>query len=202
MARTSTPVDRKKMEAAINKAEENGPLSNHNALWNAAADIYNSTAGIPQSVSFSVVGSRAKEWGLLEKIKTKAGKRGRQGPLSPEQKEAMQKARAEGGGRKPRAEKLKAFAKDFEELRSVTPVQFHGDIEKMIAGSMSAAVRRKCMDCSENKSLDVKLCTVGGRCPLFAFRPHAIPSNEVRVLIKKREKQEAKEDEKQDKQAA
>jgi hypothetical protein len=200
--RTATPVDKKLMIEAVRRAESDGPLGNHNALWTAAADIYNAFAGIPKTVSFSVVSSRMKEWGLVDGLKTKAGKRGVQGPMTEERKAAMQAARVAGGGRRPRAEKLAVFAKDFEDLRAVTPVQFHGDIEKMIGGSMSTAVRRKCMDCSENKSLDVRLCTVGGTCPLFFFRPHAIPSSEVRVLIRKREKQEAKEDLKEDRKSA
>jgi hypothetical protein len=190
--RTAIKVDRKKLTAAVAEAEKNGPLPNHDKLWRAAAEIYNNMGGTDKDISHSVVKARVEEWKIP--IKTIAGKRGRQGPMSDEQKQKMQEARAAGGGRRSRAEKLKPFAKDFEDLRRVTPEANMGDVEKIIGGSAMAGIRRKCMDCSDNKSIDVKLCTVGGECPLFFFRPHAIPSSEVRVLIKKREKQEAKED--------
>jgi len=74
MARRKIKVDRDKLEQAVRKAEENGPLKNISALTVAVSEIYN--ADNPEEpLNPQVVGLRLKEFAF--ELKTKKGKRGR-----------------------------------------------------------------------------------------------------------------------------
>jgi hypothetical protein len=183
--RKQTPVDRNKLISAINQAELGGPLNNLDTLWRKAADIYNGSGGT-ESITFSIVCLRAKEWDLLSKLKTKAGKRGR-GAMTPEQKAAMQAGR---GKRTPRAEKFKKFSEEFAAQRKTTPESKHGLIDRSQSGSAKAAIHAYCYDCSGNSMKEAKLCLVQD-CRLYHLRPGAMPYNETLAIVNKEAEKEA-----------
>jgi len=171
MAKPMTEVSRPKLEAAIRKAEEAGPLKNLDALWVAACAIYNASSP-PKEISKSVIMLRATAWKL--ETKTKPGKKGRAAgvPLSDEQKAAMQAGR---GARKPRAEKFAAdplLVQGFKDLKRQTPERWKPLVDKLSQqGSMRAAVALKCLDCSAYQPVEIKLCACTD-CSLYAFRPY------------------------------
>ena len=45
------------------------------------------------------------------------------------------------------------------------------------------AIRKNCLDCSNNQFKDVKLCTVIS-CPLYPYRMGTRPSNETKDTLK------------------
>jgi len=170
MAKPMTEVSRSTLEAAIRKAEEQGPLKNLDSLWISACEIYNSWTDRNQ-ITKSVVMLRSIKWKL--ETKTKPGKKGRAAgvPLSAEQKAAMQAGR---GARKPRAEKFAAdpvLVEGFKDLKKETPERFLPLVSKLEAGSMRAAVALKCLDCSSHQPVEIRLCPCTS-CPLYAFRPY------------------------------
>lgn len=174
MSKPVTKVDQKLLARAIERAEEDGPLRNLSELWKAASQIYNELVGDKdlKPISPSVVYLRAGEWKLP--YVTKAGKKGRQGPMSEEYKAAMAAARAAGGGRKSKAEK---FAADpakvawIKRLRETVPSRFQPLVDQVEGGSRSAAVKLHCLECSAFVTSEVRQC-VCNQCPLFGFRPY------------------------------
>lgn len=73
MARTKIEVNEKVAKVAIASADKEGCASLQ-ALWLRAVEIYNKQTN--ESLHFSTIMLRAKEWGLLETLETKPGKKG------------------------------------------------------------------------------------------------------------------------------
>ena len=173
MAKKSIAVDRQKLEAALNMAENNGPLSNLSELWVKASEIYNRTAEIP--ITHSVVALRVKEWNII--VQTQPGRKGR--TMSDEQKAAMQAAR---GQRRPRSEKMKEF-KTFDLLRKEMSLEadkrrFLPVLEAAEKGSLRAAIKLNCLECSNWRTTEVKLCPVE-KCVLYPHRPYKLGTTEA-----------------------
>ena len=174
MAKVAIPVDRERLVNAIRQIEAGGPLKNQGVLWKKAAEFYNRGADRP--ITFSVVALRVREWKI--EVKTQPGKKGRQGPMTEEQKAKMQAARAAAGprGSKP---KLKNIDEIFAEQRKSTPEEFHPLLEKAQAGSKVAAVKLKCLDCAAWQKSEVAQCGILG-CALYHIRPYKkFKENEV-----------------------
>lgn len=165
MARTTTPVNKDKLIAAITEAEANGPLSNHAALWVAVADIYNKTE--ETKISHSVVNLRVKEWNLP--VKTQAGRRGRTS-MTEEQKQKMHESRT-STPRKSRSEKMAKFTKTFVAWEKNFPPQYAKLIEKAKKGSMKAAIKLNCLGCCAFVAKEIAKCSCFG-CGLYPFRPY------------------------------
>ena len=166
MAKVAIPVDRERLVSAIRQAESGGPLANQGILWKKVAEIYN--RGAERDITFSVVALRVRDWKI--EVKTKPGKKGRSGPLTEEQKAAMQAARAAAGprGSKP---KLKNIKEIFEEQRRSTPKEFHPLLDKAQNGSKVAALKLKCLDCAAWQKGEVARCGILG-CSLYHIRPY------------------------------
>jgi len=168
--RTKTEIDRKKLESAIKKAEEGGPLPNRSVLYKAAAKIYNGME-VPKHISFSIVSLRVKEWEI--KVKTPVGKKGRApGPMSKEQKAKIAEARK---NRKSKAQKFESSddaQEHFEQLKKNTPNRFHSIIDSIAKGSRTSAVKLHCLQCMGYVTKDVRTCTGSKICALWLFRPY------------------------------
>lgn len=172
MGRRTKEVDKDLLQQALNQAENGRALKNLDTLWKKAVKIYNKS-GPPEEITFSVVSLRAKQWNL-EHI-TKAGKRGRAAgtKLSAEQKEAMQ------AGRTSRADKFQNDPDKAESCRQILAEgekmdrirhtdRFSNLAQKVVGGSMRAAVQMKCLECSSYQSSEVRRCHIQG-CPLWPF---------------------------------
>ena len=173
MARTAIPVCRKTLVSAIETVENNGPKTTMNILAEEAAAKYNGmVAGEYRHIAFSTVLLRIKEWNIP--TKTVPGKRGRKS-MTPEQKEAMRQ------GRTTRRKKGEKFAADpvikaaFRSMREGFSKEgqrrFAPIFEKAENGSRSAAVAIKGLDCSAEKTADIRKC-VCLQCPLWGYRPY------------------------------
>ncbi len=174
MARTPIEVDRVKLVAAIRKVEESGPLSNRSTLHEKALEIYNADLP-PAQLTGAVVGLRIKEWNLT--VKTPVGQRGRAAgvPMSDSQKAAMAAGRQNRvpGGRAAKFAKSARILEGHKLLKKQ-----HPGLDKLVSavcrGSMKAAVKLHCIECSGGSAREAKNC-VCNSCPLFAF----LPRNEV-----------------------
>lgn len=151
MARTKIEVDKSQLVNVITQLENAKKFSNRNAL-------YSEVAG-KMDISPSVVMLRVKEFDI--QLKTPKGKRGRQKgvKLSTAQKAAMQHGRA------------RRTVDNLEVLRNNFPQSKAGLIDRVGNGSLSAAIRAKCLDCCQYDHQEIKNCTCVG-CPLHSFRPY------------------------------
>lgn len=171
MAKQKAEVDKGKLQLAIDKAEENGPLAGRTVLWQAVAPIYNSF-GLPVQVTASMVYLRFMEMGLT--CKTPLGRKG--GTMSEEHKAKLREARKGMTitGRRSRAEKMAELplaSEHFEKLRSITPSTYQGLLKKVEAGSLTAAIKMLCVQCMGFERTHVKDCG-GLSCPMYLHRPY------------------------------
>lgn len=168
MAKPATPVDRSLLEQSLKEAEKNGPLKNLNALWKAAATIYNRTS--KTKITHSIVSLRVRDWRI--QVQTVPGKRGKS-TMSAEHKAALQASR---GNRKPRSEKMKEFSGTFKAMRrrfkkDPSLLRFLPIVDSAEKGSLTAAIKLQCLDCSDYQTQEIKQCHIQS-CPLYPHRPY------------------------------
>ena len=152
MGRTKVVLDKHELVSVINQLENEHKFSNRSELFKAVADQ------LP-NVSASVVLLRVKEFNIA--LKTPKGQRGRPKgvKLTQEQKDAMQK------GRQSRT------ISNTNELLNYFPSSRHGLIRKVGKGSLSAAIKAKCLDCCNQDTKEITVCNITS-CPLWGFRPY------------------------------
>ena len=168
MSRRSISVNRQLLVSSISEAEKDGPLANRITLANKVAEIYNSKT-IAETVTHSVVTLRIKEWNLT--VKTPVGKRGRAAgiALTDEQKAAMKNGRQ--GGRAAKFAKNEDIQNSFESMYQRFDSAYKPLIDRAKNGSLKAAVKLQCLDCSNFQSNEIKNCACN-HCPLYPFRPY------------------------------
>jgi hypothetical protein len=179
MARTAVKVDRVKLVAAINEVEKNGPCLTRSRLYDRVTREYNSSVSdFSLEITPSIVMLRIKEFNLT--VKTPIGQRGRQSgvKMTDEHKALLAAGRKNRvkGGRKAKFEKNPEIKAALNDLRDKTSSSQWGApylplVEKIAAGSMKAAVRLNCLQCSNFARNEIKECNCTS-CPLFAFRPY------------------------------
>ena len=179
MARTAVKVDRIKLVSAINEVEKNGPFRTRTKLYDRAAREYNSSVSDTSlEITPSIVMLRIKEFNLT--VKTPIGQRGRQSgvKMTDEHKALLAAGRKNRvkGGRKAKFEKNPQIKAALNDLRDKTSSNHYAApylplVEKIAAGSMRAAVRLNCLQCSNYQRNEIKECNCTG-CPMFAFRPY------------------------------
>jgi len=154
MPRTKVEIDKSELVAVINRLETSSKFNTRTDLSNAIAKELN--------ISPAVVLLRIKEFNI--EPKTPKGKRGRQKgtSLTEEQKKAMQAGRSKS-----------KTAINVENLRKYFPKSRSGLIDKIEKGSLTAAVKAKCLDCCSFDTNEIKNCACVS-CPLFEFRPYKI----------------------------
>lgn len=161
-----------KLQAAIDRAEKDGPLLTMGKLAEKAATFYNSM-DVEKEITFSVVLLRIKEFGLT--VKTKPGKRGVQKGGDNSALVAARAARKGGG----RAGKLLKHPQFEVWLKSVIKMcKDHGQEEQMSSlikkasrGSLRAIIKLNCIVCCGFSKKEVKLCTCPA-CPMWLVRPY------------------------------
>jgi hypothetical protein len=174
MARTAVKVDRIKLVSAINEVEKNGPFRTRTKLYDRAAREYNSSVSDTSlEITPSIVMLRIKEFNLT--VKTPIGQRGRRSgvKMTDEHKALLAAGRKNRvkGGRKAKFEKNPQIRAALVDLKEKTPESYVSLVEKIAAGSMRAAVRLNCLQCSNYQRVEIKECNCTG-CPMFAFRPY------------------------------
>ena len=182
MARVTIQANQEILKASIEEAEKDGPLSNLSVLWKATEIIYRrkmvEIGGNCDKITPAVIMLRTLDFKIP--YKTIAGKKGRQigsGPiLSSDGQRPIHV---------PRSEKMKEFD-TFAKMRISLPVKYHNLVNLAEKGSLKAAIKLKCLDCSCYQPTEIKYCTITG-CSLFPHRPFKnsgqnITSNEEEVL--------------------
>ncbi len=157
-------IDRDEFQRIVNELEDGQTFPNPTALWKAVEGTDWAKAQKPRPLTGSVAGTRAKELGI--QVKTQPAKRGL--TLTEEQRAAMQAARK---NRKPRAEKMKAFADTFGQLRKAVPERFLPVVDQAEKGSLRAAIKLNCLECSGYQLVEIKLCVVTS-CAMYPHRPY------------------------------
>jgi hypothetical protein len=182
MSRVALIVDRDRLVRAISAVEAAGPLSNMSALWVAAAAKYND-GHTGQCISPSVVYLRATEWKL--EFVTKAGRRGRSGPMTPEHKAAMLGARGAKVSRRDKLSKNPLTPIVVSNMKRYAPSRLHVLVDQVGHGSMKAAIKLMCCGCMgyEDMSASIRDCTSHG-CPLYLLRPFQKATDTEETLVK------------------
>lgn len=158
MSRPSIPVDKNRLAAAIATCEAKTQYTTRQQLWQDVALAYG-------SVSPAWVYLRAEE--LKLPVKTPKGKKGRQ-----------KGDKVVTGVKTTRSEKfaknntiLKAFDSLEKEVKQEQKGRFLPIFQRVKAGSMKAAVKLKCLDCTCYQTTEIKYCPCVA-CPLYAYRPY------------------------------
>lgn len=133
-------IDRDELQKVVTDLESRQTFPHPSALWKAVEETDWAKAYQPRPVTSSVAYERAKELGI--QYKTRPAKKGL-GNLTEEQRAAMQAARK---NRKPRSEKMKAFASTFAEMRKQVPERFLPLVVQAEKGSLRAAMKLTCLD--------------------------------------------------------
>lgn len=175
MARVAVNVNRQLLVSSINEAEKEGPLSNRITLANKVAEIYNTKVST-NFITHSIVTLRIKEWNLS--VKTPVGKRGRTtgSQLTEEQKTAMKNGRK--GGRAAKFKNNTDILQSFDAMYTKFDKTYHPLVDRAKNGSLKAAVKLHCLDCSNFQSNEIKNC-VCNQCPLYPFRPYQSQNSNV-----------------------
>jgi hypothetical protein len=158
-------IDRDEFQRIVTDLESKQTFPNPTALWQAVEKTDWAKAQSPRPLTASVANTRAKELGI--QCRTKPSKRGI-GELTEEQRAAMQAARK---NRKPRAEKMRAFASTFEQLRKTVPERFLPLVDRAEKGSLRASIKLNCLECSAYQPGEIKLCVITS-CAMFPHRPY------------------------------
>ena len=157
MSRTPIPVDKIRLSAILNECDSQG-LENRSRLYQKVADTYNGE--YEKKISPALVYLRVRDWKL--QLNTPVGKRGRQ------------PGQGGGGGKVSRSVK---FANNPQikaslcQIKGVTPERFQPVANRVVNGSMKAAVNLKCLDCCDYQTIEIKLCKCQ-ECSLWPFRPY------------------------------
>lgn len=160
--RTKIPVDAKALQAQVDALEATYVFTNQSALLQAIAETPWAKA---MNLTPSVIYLRIREFKIT--TKTQPGKRG--GTMTQERIDAMRAGRQ--SGRTPRSEKMKEYADTFARMRKQYPRTSLALIEKAEAGSLRAALKLMCLDCTGHQREEIRHCQCPG-CPLFPHRPY------------------------------
>lgn len=134
-------------------------------LWSLVEQSRWAKSLSPRPLTAQVAMLKAKELGEALVITTPIGKRGRekgQGPV------------VEAG--KARRKRTATTEAKRTMLTQYGP-EMAGSVNRACAGSMKAAVKLLCLDCSGHSKKEVSLCPMNGKngntaCPLWEFRPY------------------------------
>jgi hypothetical protein len=161
MARTKLEVSKEELQAVIDKLEGEREFANPSELWMAVENTEWAKGMEPRPLKAATVYQRAKELGCI--IKTKPGKKGRQAGVP--RGEVNRVSRAEKISKIPGSEDY------FSRLRQFTPPRFLPLVDRIEAGSRSAANKLMCIQCCAYEVKEVKFCQ-SKACPLWGFRPY------------------------------
>lgn len=172
MGRQAIPVDKVKLQGAIESCEFKRQYTQRQNLFVDVAAAYALAMGL-ESVSPAWVYLRIEELGL--EVKTPKGKKGRV---------AGSPAINGGSVRIPRGQKFAADSNavaHFERLEKVVKQvqkgRFMPVFEKAKAGSVKALVKLNCLYCANWQTNEVKNCQCMD-CPLLVIRPYQNSNNE------------------------
>lgn len=143
----------------LESVQPEGKFQSRSALWDALCDTLWARSRLPVSLKPQTAMVLAKKFNLT--IQTPVGKKGRPKGCGP--------VPNGGNRRKPMsAEVESAMRKSFPlNIIKIIPKV----LDKAASGSLRAAVKLKCLDCTNMQPVEIRLCELNG-CPLWHFRPY------------------------------
>lgn len=159
--RKALPISQAILRKVIAELEEKQSFSSRSALWAAVADTkYAKSVGLTAQTAML----RAEKWGIA--LKTPKGQRGRT------------KGQGFPAGATPGRKSKRMPLPLVETLRAAMPAELSAVVDKAAKGSLRAAVKLLCIDCSGGSKKEVSLCEIT-TCPLWWFRPYKRNKNAV-----------------------
>ena len=160
MARGRKPivVNREELQMAIRALESMNTFTNRSQLWDAV-EKSQWALGQPKPLSGQMAMLKAKEFNL--EIKTPIGKRGREKGCGP----------IPGGGRRKRRFNEESIVALKNGIPAEERVKREKTINKAATGSLKAAVKLKCLDCTNWTPGEIATCQIQ-ECSLWNYRPY------------------------------
>ena len=166
MARTATIVSKEILINSVSQAESiQSSFATLGELWSKVSDLYNQTITEKQlqlkRITSSIVYLRVREWKIP--FNTVAAKRTGM-PAG---------VRNQTGIKRSRGDKFKSSTiaqEALAQLQATLKGREQKSFDRVVAGSLKAAIRLKCLDCSGDVKSNVTHCTVKS-CSLWLFRP-------------------------------
>lgn len=173
MARGRKPIviNKAEFQQVVSQLESEQKFENRTQLWAAVELTSWAKAQQPRPLTGQVAMLKAKELDIT--IQTPVGKRGREKGCGP----------IPGGGRKRKEIPEKSMEKILGGMPKKDKEKYSKTIERYKNGSLKAAVKLKCLDCSNWQPGEVAQCQVED-CFLYSHRPYKRPSvvKELEVL--------------------
>ena len=171
MGRASLNIKREDLLKVCNELEAKETFSNHSRLFEAVcatdwAKNMTNSVGYKKPLAPINIYQYAKTFNLLELLKTAKGKKG-----NPN----LGKVDKNPGGRTKRMESKPGYYVALNELKSNFKERPRL-LKNVLKGSLSAAIKAKCLDCCCGSISEVSKCTVYG-CPLYLISPIAGKAN-------------------------
>jgi hypothetical protein len=142
-------VDKVDFQTVVDGLEESGDFKSHSELWEAVAASAWGRGLRGRRLTAAFFCTRARELGVV--VKTPTGKRGR--------------------GNSKRSDKLKRHSRTYELLLVQFPLAYRSVVKAAQEGSLRAAIKAKCLDCSNFQREEIKYCQVVD-CALYPIRPY------------------------------
>jgi hypothetical protein len=159
--RKAIVIHKNELQNIIKSVEAEHKPATRSKLWELVAQTEYAKTREPRPLTAQVAMIKANELGI--EITTPKGERGRKaGQGLPEKaREALR------GPRKRKTVAPEVVAKQ----KKMFAASLHPAVDKAASGSLRAAVKLMCVDCSGGCKKEVALCQIK-TCPLWAFRPY------------------------------
>jgi hypothetical protein len=151
--RKKLSLTREELQSVVNELEEKQTFASLAMLWKAVGDTEWAKTLEPRALTPQVAMLRAKELGVT--TKTQAGRigAGRVAPASGERRKVSLPVLVE------------------QVATRETPEKYHDLLRRAQAGSRKAALKLKCLECSNWQRSEIAFCPILG-CALWQFRPY------------------------------
>jgi hypothetical protein len=165
-------VSKLRLQDIVTRIERETSFPNRTALYEAVAATEWAKNFQPKPLSATTISSKIKQ--LQIEMKTPKGVKG--GVWDDARRKKMAKALegSRGKVRKTRAQKFAAnpqILKALDDLEKIIPERFLGLVEQARGGSLKAATKLKCLDCSSFQTAEIRDCP-RTECSLWAFRAY------------------------------
>lgn len=152
MTRRKAPIDKGKLKELILKLEKDKKYENRQELYTELANQFDT--------SITTISNRIKTFGLIDVITTPIGQRGNKLLNLTKTKGPRKNFYTSPDGKK-----------HIAAIKNSTHKSMHPVIDRAAKGSLKAAVKLKCWECSGEQKGEIKHCEIID-CALWPVRPY------------------------------
>lgn len=152
MSRKKVEINKLTLQETIQRLEKEKTFTNRQELYAELALVF--------KTSSTTINNRIKSFNLLDVITTPLGKKGNKLLAAPKHM----------GPRKNKYDSPEG-KRHIKAIKRITAVSMHPTIDRAAKGSLKAAIKMKCWDCSGEQKGEIKNCTVID-CALWPVRPY------------------------------